>query len=268
MNQNFNSFGFDHIQPPQQFDNHQPQEIPEVTPFVESKEWIETNNELYTMMEDFTERMNQELRKQEVLLAAQREQELLAQKQEEQEVKNIAEPAAKRQTRITSCLQNFKVIHKENIIPLNKTPQISPSIALVPVSSIMEPEDSLIMRNEELSTIPEKESDEFIKSSVEDLIPIPRESEDTSGSDRFLKIMKTRACFQSSNHPVFDLLLIMESSILIMYKGLKTKQKRFQGVVTMVTVHLEVVSTRSVKAVTSTVAGSGSSPSLGPLLKG
>ncbi|GJR99216.1 hypothetical protein Tco_0315725 [Tanacetum coccineum] len=39
------------------------------------------------------------------------------------------------------------------------------------------------MGNEELSTIPEKESDEFIKSSVEDLIPIPRESEDTSGSD-------------------------------------------------------------------------------------
>ncbi|GJU74256.1 hypothetical protein Tco_1265661 [Tanacetum coccineum] len=62
-------------------------------------------------------------------------------------------------------------------------PQISPSIALAPVSSIMEPEDSLIMGNEELSTIPEKESDEFIKSSVEDLIPIPRESEDTSGSD-------------------------------------------------------------------------------------
>ncbi|GJU47692.1 ribonuclease H-like domain-containing protein [Tanacetum coccineum] len=39
------------------------------------------------------------------------------------------------------------------------------------------------MGNEELSTIPEKESDEFIKSSVEDLVPIPRESEDTSGSD-------------------------------------------------------------------------------------
>ncbi|GKC06201.1 hypothetical protein Tco_0997811 [Tanacetum coccineum] len=39
------------------------------------------------------------------------------------------------------------------------------------------------MGNEELSTIPEKESDEVIKSSVEDLIPIPSESEDTSGSD-------------------------------------------------------------------------------------
>ncbi|GKF51906.1 hypothetical protein Tco_0148373, partial [Tanacetum coccineum] len=37
--------------------------------------------------------------------------------------------------------------------------------------------------NDELSTIPEKESDEFIKSNVEDLILIPRESEDSSGSD-------------------------------------------------------------------------------------
>ncbi|GJZ94330.1 hypothetical protein Tco_0666533 [Tanacetum coccineum] len=48
----------------------------------------------------------------------------------------------------------------------------------------MEPEDSLIMGDENLSTIPEKESDEFIKSSVEDLVPIPRESEDTSDSDK------------------------------------------------------------------------------------
>nr|GEY74444.1 hypothetical protein [Tanacetum cinerariifolium]GEY74456.1 hypothetical protein [Tanacetum cinerariifolium] len=39
------------------------------------------------------------------------------------------------------------------------------------------------MGNEELSTIPKKESDEFIKSSVEDIFPIPSESEDTSRSD-------------------------------------------------------------------------------------
>nr|GFD50452.1 hypothetical protein [Tanacetum cinerariifolium] len=39
------------------------------------------------------------------------------------------------------------------------------------------------MRNEELNTIPKKESDEFIKSSVEDLVLIPSESEDTSGSE-------------------------------------------------------------------------------------
>nr|GEU55277.1 hypothetical protein [Tanacetum cinerariifolium] len=37
--------------------------------------------------------------------------------------------------------------------------------------------------NEELNTNPEKESDEFIKYSVEDLVPIPSESEDTPRSD-------------------------------------------------------------------------------------
>ncbi|GKC84652.1 hypothetical protein Tco_1140369 [Tanacetum coccineum] len=47
----------------------------------------------------------------------------------------------------------------------------------------MEPEDSLSMGDEHLSTIPEKESDKFIKSSVEDIVPIPSESEDTCGSD-------------------------------------------------------------------------------------
>ncbi|GKC84024.1 hypothetical protein Tco_1139741, partial [Tanacetum coccineum] len=46
-----------------------------------------------------------------------------------------------------------------------------------------EPEDSLIMGDEHLCTIPEKESDEFIKSSFEDLVPIPSESNDTSESD-------------------------------------------------------------------------------------
>ncbi|GKG56298.1 hypothetical protein Tco_0577373, partial [Tanacetum coccineum] len=40
------------------------------------------------------------------------------------------------------------------------------------------------MGDEHLSTIPEKESDEFIKSSVEDLVPIPSEFEDTSDSDK------------------------------------------------------------------------------------
>ncbi|GKA86248.1 hypothetical protein Tco_0807959 [Tanacetum coccineum] len=39
------------------------------------------------------------------------------------------------------------------------------------------------MGDEKLSTIPEKESDEFIKYSVEDLVPVPSEFEDTFGSD-------------------------------------------------------------------------------------
>ncbi|GJU88785.1 hypothetical protein Tco_1301208 [Tanacetum coccineum] len=255
MNQNFNysnSFWFDQIQPPQQFDNHQPQEILEVIPFVGSKEWIETNNELYTMMEDFMKRMNQ----QKALLAAQREQELRKQEQaaqekeelpqnsdfrqlieevygtkfceeqkknmedimlelledcrqkellcihnnvedliesalnsklllinlnsqrldkEEQELKNVVEQAPKRRTRFTECLKNFKVIHKKSIISLNKTPQISSVNAITPDLPTVEPDNSLSMGDKHLNTIPETESDKLIKSSVENLVPIPSE---------------------------------------------------------------------------------------------
>ncbi|GKB46997.1 hypothetical protein Tco_0897750 [Tanacetum coccineum] len=72
----------------------------------------------------------------------------------------------------------------ESTIPLNEViSQIPPSIAITPVLPIMEPEDSLIMGDEDLSTIPEKQSNEFINSSVEDLVPIPSKSEDTSESD-------------------------------------------------------------------------------------
>nr|GEV49905.1 hypothetical protein [Tanacetum cinerariifolium] len=65
---------------------------------------------------------------------------------EKQEVKNIVEQPTKRRTR---SLQNFKIIHKKSSISLNNT------------------------------TILETESDEVIKSSVENLVPILSESEVT-----------------------------------------------------------------------------------------
>ncbi|GJT32593.1 hypothetical protein Tco_0923012 [Tanacetum coccineum] len=72
----------------------------------------------------------------------------------------------------------------ESTIPLNEiVSQIPPSIAIIPVLPTLEPEDSFIMGDENVSTILEKELDEFIKSSVEDLVPIPSEFEDTSRSD-------------------------------------------------------------------------------------
>ncbi|GJY49275.1 reverse transcriptase domain-containing protein, partial [Tanacetum coccineum] len=91
---------------------------------------------------------------------------------EKQEVKNLAEPTAKRQTRITPCLKNFKVIQKERIFHLNKTPQVSLVFAIISTLPFIEPKDSLIIGDEHLSTF-----------SVEEIIPIPRESEDTPGSD-------------------------------------------------------------------------------------
>nr|GFD21356.1 hypothetical protein [Tanacetum cinerariifolium] len=74
--------------------------------------------------------------------------------------------------------------YAESTIPLNEIiSQIPSSIAIISVLLTKDPEDSLIMGNEELSTIPEKESDEFIKSSVEDLVPIPSD-DDESISDK------------------------------------------------------------------------------------
>nr|GFD16144.1 hypothetical protein [Tanacetum cinerariifolium] len=52
--------------------------------------------------------------------------------------------------------------------------ELPPCIAIIPVLSTKEPKDSLIMGDEHLNTISKKESDEFIKSSVKNLVPIPK----------------------------------------------------------------------------------------------
>ncbi|GKD15000.1 hypothetical protein Tco_1199407, partial [Tanacetum coccineum] len=56
----------------------------------------------------------------------------------------------------------------------------SSSNAITPVLPIEEPDNSLSMRDEHLSTILETESDKVTKSSVEDLVPIPNSSIETS----------------------------------------------------------------------------------------
>ncbi|GKE74723.1 hypothetical protein Tco_1536764, partial [Tanacetum coccineum] len=97
--------------------------------------------------------------------------------------------AAKLSTYTTEPSRRFNSFYddydyEESTIPLNEIDsQIPLSFAITLVLPTLEPDDSLIIGNEELSTIPEEESDEFIKSSVEDLVPIPSESEDTSESD-------------------------------------------------------------------------------------
>ncbi|GJZ44497.1 hypothetical protein Tco_0591752 [Tanacetum coccineum] len=109
---------------------------------------------------------------------------------DEMQKRASAEQAANLSTHTPEPSRHFNSIcyddddDEESTIPLNEIiSQIPPSIAITPVLPTMEPEDSLIMGDEDLSTIPEKESDEFIKSSVEDLVPIPSESEDTSDND-------------------------------------------------------------------------------------
>ncbi|GKD76610.1 reverse transcriptase domain-containing protein, partial [Tanacetum coccineum] len=105
---------------------------------------------------------------------------------EKQEVKNLAEPTAKRKTRITPCLKNFKVICKESIFHSNKTPQVSSVFAITSTLPSIEPKDSLIMGDEHLST--------------EETVPIPRESEDTSRIDS-KNVLPSCDDFSSNNVP-------------------------------------------------------------------
>ncbi|GJW80217.1 hypothetical protein Tco_0144192 [Tanacetum coccineum] len=77
------------------------------------------------------------------------------------------------------------------------------TIAITPVLPIEEPDNSLSMGDEHLSTIPETESDELIKSSVENLVPIPNESEDFSDIESECDVP---VCdnFTTFSNPLFD----------------------------------------------------------------
>ncbi|GKE16671.1 hypothetical protein Tco_1424248 [Tanacetum coccineum] len=83
--------------------------------------------------------------------------------------------------------QEEKRIAKEQVskarywkIPICNDDDEDDTIAITPVLPTVEPDNSLSMGDEHLSTIPETKSDELIKSSVENLVPIPSESDDFS----------------------------------------------------------------------------------------
>ncbi|GJW51092.1 hypothetical protein Tco_0092443 [Tanacetum coccineum] len=72
-------------------------------------------------------------------------------------------------------------VNEDDYIPLGDIiARYSTSKAITPDLPIEEPDNSLNMGDEHLSTIPETESDEVIKSSVENLVPIPSEFEGIS----------------------------------------------------------------------------------------
>ncbi|GKD36882.1 hypothetical protein Tco_1257089, partial [Tanacetum coccineum] len=74
---------------------------------------------------------------------------------------------------------------KEQCLSDHYTASLTPPayIPFIPFLATMEPLDTFLMGDEVISAIPERENDKFIKSSVDDLVPIPRESEVTSDSD-------------------------------------------------------------------------------------
>ncbi|GKC56247.1 hypothetical protein Tco_1083845, partial [Tanacetum coccineum] len=90
----------------------------------------------------------------------------------------------------------------EDVRNISEEPKV-----ITPVLSTKEPVDSLIMEDEHLNTIPEKESDELIKSSVENLVPIPSESEDFSDNESECDVPvddESSPTFTTFLNPLFD----------------------------------------------------------------
>ncbi|GJZ46190.1 hypothetical protein Tco_0593786 [Tanacetum coccineum] len=82
--------------------------------------------------------------------------------------------------------------------------------------------NSLIMVDKHLDTILETESDEFIKSSVENLVPTPSESEDASDGECVLPI-------STFSNPIFDINDDFTSSDDESFSGEKTSSPRPPG---------------------------------------
>ncbi|GJY39742.1 hypothetical protein Tco_0426106 [Tanacetum coccineum] len=138
-----NSFGFDQFQPPQYTVNH--------PIFNAQNELLNSQNELLNSQNKLMEQMTSIC-------------DMVGQyMQKKEEEKRIAEDQAAKD-------RYWK-------IPICYDDDEDYTIAITPVLSTEEPVDSLIMEDEHLDTILATESDEVIKSSVENLVPIPSESE-------------------------------------------------------------------------------------------
>ncbi|GJZ53295.1 hypothetical protein Tco_0608180 [Tanacetum coccineum] len=101
------------------------------------------------------------------------------QKKEEEKRIEEEQAAKDRYWKIPVCYDDDD--DEESSIPLKDIiSELPPCVAITPDSPKT---NSLIMEDEHLDTIPETESDELIKSSVEDLVQIPSESEDSSDGE-------------------------------------------------------------------------------------
>ncbi|GJZ02273.1 hypothetical protein Tco_0520234 [Tanacetum coccineum] len=96
---------------------------------------------------------------------------------------------------------------EESSIPLKDiiTSGLPPCDAVTPVLLTKEPVDSLIMEDEHLDTIPATESDEVIKSSVDELVLILSESEGIPDSECDVpEYDETSPIFTTFSNPLFD----------------------------------------------------------------
>ncbi|GJV23504.1 hypothetical protein Tco_1376199 [Tanacetum coccineum] len=204
MNQNFynsNSFGFDQSQPPQFPVIHQP---PQET----SVEILQAKEDLMISIETFLKKFNRISFRETPKVLMQAWDKFLeikhAQSEEVQELLN-------------KLLEDVQNISEELAEFINSPSWSRPAfyldddeeytIAITPDLPTEEPDNSLSMGDEHLDTIPATESDEVIKSSVENLVLIPRESEVTSDNESECDVPvddESSLTFTTFSNPLFD----------------------------------------------------------------
>nr|GEY93719.1 hypothetical protein [Tanacetum cinerariifolium] len=163
---NSTSFGFNHCQPPQYTINH--------PIFDAHNDLLNSQNELSTSQNTIMEQMIQLTSMCEMVC------QIVQKKQEEKWIEE-EQSASARYWKILACCDDDDDYDS----------------AITPVLSTEDPVNSLSMGDEHLDTIPAMESDKVIKSSVEDLVSIPSESEGENGCD-------VPSCFATFSNILFD----------------------------------------------------------------
>ncbi|GJX84161.1 hypothetical protein Tco_0334935 [Tanacetum coccineum] len=186
MNQNFHDSGFDQFQPPQSPVIHQP-------PQEMSMEALHAREDLMKSIENFLKKFNR--------ISFQKTPKVLMQAWDKfLEIKHAQSEDV--QELLNKLIQDLQSINEELAKFINTPSWNLPTSSydddddeysfatqeyLMTCSTAITPDsqktDSLIMEDEHLDTILKTESNEFIKSSVEDLVQNPSESEDERECD-------------------------------------------------------------------------------------
>ncbi|GJU18444.1 hypothetical protein Tco_1146410, partial [Tanacetum coccineum] len=171
-----NSFGFNQVQPPQSPVIHQP---PQET----TVEMLQAREDLMESIETFLKKFNRISFRETPKVLMQAWDTFFEIKHACKEKQHQPEVI---QELLNKLLNDVKIISEELAEFINSPSWNRPAIyydddedytiAITPDLATEEPVNSLSMGDEHLDTIPATESDEVIKSSVENLVPIPSES--------------------------------------------------------------------------------------------
>nr|GEV00394.1 putative reverse transcriptase domain-containing protein [Tanacetum cinerariifolium] len=209
MDQNINSSSFDQIQTPQ-YPHAQPKDSnelfqkiledlqivnKELAEYINSPSWdrptlFNDNEEHFVQYKEYLENSSNEIG---------------ASNSNQEKEKPPQDSDIRQLIREECCIKNFR--GKNSSISLNNTSQISPVHAITPILPTEEPEYSLSMRDEHLSTISETKSDEVIKSSAKNLLPIPSEYKVTSDDENECDVPvkdEYSSVFTTFSNPFFD----------------------------------------------------------------